>query len=91
MMQMPVENNGWRIDGAEFFVVRDGLQPLIGRDLLEALGISVAQSLNSVEHSMINKIATLCPLINFHNLFHALVDLKHTLYNLNSTKFFNQI
>ena len=44
MMQTPVESNVWRIQDAEFVVVRDGLRPLIGRDLFVALGIPVKQT-----------------------------------------------
>ena len=45
MMQAPKESNGWRIEDAEVVVVRDGLTPLIGRDLFEVLGISSTQTL----------------------------------------------
>ena len=41
MIQAPIASKGWRIEDAEFVVVRDGLKPLIGRDLFDALGISV--------------------------------------------------
>ena len=33
MMQAPIESKGWRIEDAEFVVVKDGLKSLIGRDL----------------------------------------------------------
>ena len=48
MMQTHVESNGWRIEDAEFVVIRDCLIPLIGRDLIAPLSISVTQALNSV-------------------------------------------
>ena len=41
MIQAPIASKGWRIEDAEFVVVRDGLEPLIGRDLFDALGFSV--------------------------------------------------
>ena len=62
MIQAPIESKGWRIEYAEFVVVKDGLKPLIGRDLFEALGISVTQSLCSNEGSMVNTTTTQCPL-----------------------------
>ena len=62
MIQAPIESNGWRIEDAEFVVVKDGLKPLIGRDLIEALGISITQSLCSNEGSMVKTITTQCPL-----------------------------
>ena len=62
IMQTPVESNGWRIEDAKVVVVKDGLKPIIGRNLLEALGIAITLSLNSYEGSMINKINTQFPL-----------------------------
>ena len=61
MMQAPIESNGWRIDDAEFVVVKDGLKPLLGRDLFEDLGISITQTLSSDEGSMVNTSTTQCP------------------------------
>ena len=61
MIQAPIASNGWRIEDAEFVVVRDGLKPLIGRDLFDALGISVTQTPNSNEGSMVNAITPQCP------------------------------
>ena len=61
MMQTPEENNGWRIEDAEFVVFRDGLKPLIGRDLFEVLKISITQTLCSDEGSMVNTMTTQCP------------------------------
>ena len=61
MIQAPIASNGWRIEDAEFVVVRDGLKPLIGRDLFDALGISVTQAPNSNEDSMVNAITSQCP------------------------------
>ena len=61
MMQAPVENNGWRIEDAEFVVFRVGLKPLIGRDLFEVLGISITQTLCSNESSFVNTVRSHCP------------------------------
>ena len=61
MIQAPIESNGWRIADAEFLVDEDGLKPLIGSDLFEALGISITQTLCSNEGSMVNTITTQCP------------------------------
>ena len=61
MIQAPIASNGWRIEDAEFVVVGDGLKPLIGRDLFDALGISVTQTPNSNEGSMVNAITSQCP------------------------------
>ena len=44
MIQAPIASNGWRVEEAEFVVVHDGLKPLVGRDLFDALGISVTQT-----------------------------------------------
>ena len=44
MIQAPIASNGWRLEEAEFVVVRDGLKPLVGRDLFDALGISITQT-----------------------------------------------
>ena len=49
MMKMLVESKGWRNEDAEFVVASDGLKLIIGRDVFEALGISITQTLNSVE------------------------------------------
>ena len=61
MIQAPITSTGWRIEDAEFVVVRDGLKPLISRDLFDALGISVTQTPNSNEGSMVNAIVPQCP------------------------------
>ena len=61
MMQAPIESNRWLIKDAEFAVVKDGLKPLIGRDLFEAVGVSITQTLSSNEVSMVNTITTQCP------------------------------
>ena len=42
-------------------VAKDGLKPLICRDLFEALGISITQTLSPNEGSMVNTITTQCP------------------------------
>ena len=60
MIQAPIASNGWRLEEAEFVVVRDGLKPLIGRDLFDALRISVTQTLK-YESSMVNTITSQCP------------------------------
>ena len=48
-MQTPVESNGWRIEDAEFLIGKDGLKPLIARDLC------------SDEGSNVNTNTTQCP------------------------------
>ena len=60
MMQTLVAFNGWRMEDAEFIVVRNGLQPLNARDLFDALGVSATQTLNPIECSMVNNITTHC-------------------------------
>ena len=60
MIQAPTASNGWRLEEAEFVVVRDGLKPLVGRDLFDALAISVTQT-PKYEGSMFNTIASQCP------------------------------
>ena len=60
MIQAPIASNGWRLEEAEFVVVRDGLKPLVGRDLFDALGISVTQTPKH-EGSMVNTITSQCP------------------------------
>ena len=94
MIQAPIASNGWRLEEAEFVVVRDGLKPLVGRDLFDPLGISVTQT-PKYEGSMINTITSQCPFKhvlqnNFFNLLHVLVAQKYTLLNLNSIEIFNQ-
>ena len=59
MIQAPIASNGWRID--ELVVVKDGLKPLLGRDLFEALAISVTQTPYSYEDSMVNNVTIQCP------------------------------
>ena len=60
-IQASIASNVWRIKDAEFVVVRDGLKPLIGRDLFDALGILVTQTPNSNESCMVNTITSQCP------------------------------
>ena len=60
MIQAPIASIGWRLEEAEFVVVRDGLKPLVGRDLFDALGISVTQ-IPKNEGSMVNTITSQCP------------------------------
>ena len=60
MIQAPIASNVWRLEEAEFVVVRDGLKPLVGRDLFDALGISVTQT-PKYEGSMVNSITSQCP------------------------------
>ena len=62
MMQTPVESNSWRTDDGEFVVVKDGLKPLIGRSLFDALGISVTWTLHSIEGNIIANIITQSPI-----------------------------
>ena len=74
-MQAPIESNGWRIEDAEFVVVKDGLKPLIGRDLFEVLGISITPTLCSNEGSMVNTINTQCSFkIRIANQFPQLIS-----------------
>ena len=60
MLQAPIASNGWGLEEAEFVVVRDGLKPLVGEDLFDALGISVTQ-IPKKEGSMVNTITSQCP------------------------------
>ena len=46
MIQAPIPSKGWRIEDSEFVVIRNGIKPLIGGDLFDALGISVTQNPN---------------------------------------------
>ena len=62
MMQAPIEINGWRIEDAEFVVLKEGLKSLIGRYLFELPGISITQILCSNEDNMVNTITTQCPI-----------------------------
>ena len=61
MMQAPIGSNGWRTEEAEFVDVKDGLKPLIGRDLFEILGIAITQTLCSDEGSMVKTITNQYP------------------------------
>ena len=61
MIQAPIASNWWRIEDAEFVGVKDGLKPLLGRDLFEALGISVTQTPYSYEGSMVNNVTIQSP------------------------------
>ena len=75
MMQTPVESNVWWIEDAEFVLVRNELKPLIGRELFDALGISITQTLCSDEGSMVNTITTQFPLkIQIANQFPQLIS-----------------
>ena len=60
-MQTPKEINGWRIEDAENVADKDGLKPLNCRDLFDALGLSITQTLNSITGNMINSITIQCP------------------------------
>ena len=42
-------------------VIIEVLQPLIGRDIFDAFGISVTQTQNPIEGILINNIETQCP------------------------------
>ena len=94
MIQAPIASNGWRLEEAEFVVVRDGLKPLVGRDLFDALGISVTQTQNmkvvwsTLSHPNLHLKHVLQN--NFLNLLRVLVAQKYTLLNLNSIEIFNQ-
>ena len=89
MMQALIDCNGWRIEDAEFVVVKDGLKPLIGRDLFEALGISIIQTLSSNEGSMVNTITTQCPFkTRIANQFpHFISRLGRTKIHIVKSKF----
>ena len=94
-MQTPVESNGWRIEEAEFVVVRDGLKSLKGRYLFDAVGISVNQTLSSIDVIWSTKPLFCAPFKlkqqnNFLILSHALEDLKYILQNNNSVNIFNK-
>ena len=105
MMQAPIEGNGWWIEDAEFVGVKDGVKPLIGRELFEALGISITQALSSNEGTMVNTITIQCPFkTRIANQFAELISrigrskidiVKSTLSTLsnphcqNFTKIFN--
>ena len=60
MIQAPTASNEWRLEEAEFVLVHDGLKSLVGRDLFDALGISVTQP-PKYEGSMVNTITSQCP------------------------------
>ena len=60
MIQALIASIGWRLEEAEFVVVRDGLKQIVGRDLFDALGISVTQT-PKYEGSMVNTITSQCP------------------------------
>ena len=61
MIQTQLERNFWWIEGAEFVVVKEGLKPLLGKDLFKVLGISITQTFCSDEVSMVNTISTQSP------------------------------
>ena len=94
MIQAPIASNGWRLKEVEFVVVRDGLKPLVGRDLFDAFGISVTQ-IPKHEGSMVNTITSQCPFKTRiaqqfpQLLLHVLVAQKYTLSNLNSIEIFS--
>ena len=56
-IQSPVTSKGWTSDSATFTVVADGLMSLIGRDLIEQLGLAVAQSA-SQKGNRVNNISS---------------------------------
>ena len=94
MMQAPIEGNGWRIEDAEFVVVKDGLKPLIGRDLFEILVIAITQTLYSDGSSIVNSVTTQRPYkTRIANQFPQLVSRigrsKVNLLNLKFTKISN--
>ena len=95
MMQTPGESNSCRIEHAEFVEVRDGLKPLICRDVFEAIGISITQTLNSKEGSMINNITSQCPFktrvaIQFPQLITRICSSKVNIEKSKFHKHFNQ-
>ena len=81
MIQAPIASNGWRIEDADFVVVRDGLNPLIGRDLFDALGISVTKPQTQMKvvwstQSHLNVPSKLALQNNSHNSSHEFVGQK---------------
>ena len=62
MKQTSSPSIGWRIEDAEIVVMLAGLNPLIGRDLFDALGISVTHTLKFTEGGMVKKITKQGPL-----------------------------
>ena len=56
MMQAPNESN----DHAEFVVVFESLKLLTSRDLFEARGTSVTQTINPIGGNVMNNISTQC-------------------------------
>ena len=58
VMQTSVASNDWWVEDAEFVVVCDGLQSLIGRNWFDALVKSVTQTPKPNEGSLINNITT---------------------------------
>ena len=40
----PVESNSWRTKNAHFVILENGLEPLIGKNLFETIGIFIKQN-----------------------------------------------
>ena len=95
LMQTPVASIGGRIEDAEFVVIRDGLKPLIGRDLFGALGISVTHTLNPISGNMVKNINTQCSVkIRIPNKLPKLISpfarSEYQMSNQTFTNAFNQ-
>ena len=56
-IQSPITSEGWTCDSPTFTVVADGLKSLIGRDLVDQLGLAVTQS-TSQKCNRVNKISS---------------------------------
>ena len=54
-----IESKNWRTINAHFVIVENGLRPLMGRDLFEALGIYIKQQ--QAANRTVNCINTLNP------------------------------
>ena len=61
MIQSPLSSNGYRIEDADFVEVRNGIETLLAREIVDALGISVTHTLNFTEVSMVNNITAQGP------------------------------
>ena len=56
-IKTPITRNGWTLNSATFTLVADGLKLLIGRDLVDRLGLAVTQS-SSVKVNQVNTIVS---------------------------------
>ena len=56
-IQTTITSNGWTLNSANFTVVANGLNSLIGRDLFDNLSLAVSQS-SSVQGNQVNTISS---------------------------------